>query len=296
MKQTLETYIAPENIPRKYGGTLDYEFGMLPVLEPAIRDVFVSAASEPATDLALPAGPLKWKESASGALELLAVGSEGGARRSEVVGRLEGDFGFIHGVSRENTRIDWALEKVRSTTGTATQPAVDGDPEFGRELLEAGSGAQTPASGRIVPVIVGGAAPAAGEAAAQAHAAAETPATTAPAEVASSEAVGVHDAQPVADVEPGDVVQALRQAEEHRAPDEPESKSYVEQAKDAVASAATAAGAAVGQVLVDTGLKAEQHDDEAGPEQGKSENGKLLTEKGAVGVEQQAAQQAVVTS
>src|ERR1700722_15413767 len=48
MKKTLETYIAPENIPRKYGGTLDYEFGMLPVLEPAIRDMFVSAASDPA--------------------------------------------------------------------------------------------------------------------------------------------------------------------------------------------------------------------------------------------------------
>jgi hypothetical protein len=297
VKETLEKYIAPENIPRKYGGTLDYQFGMLPNLEPAIQNIFVSRSqsSDPASQFALPIGPVKWKEIASGELELLAVGSENGARRNVSVARIAGDFGFIHGISRANTQIDWTLEKVRTTTGTATQPAVDGDPEFGRELLEEGSGAQTPADGgveaggRIVPVTVNT------EAASDDKKDAEEPAVADEVPAASDDAVA-ESAQPVVDLEPGEeaVVATLRQAEEHRSPDGAESKSYVEQAKDAVTSAASAAATVVDQALVGTGLKAEHNGEKAEPGVEKTENGNM-SEKPAAEVEHDTAQAAVMS-
>jgi hypothetical protein len=243
MKPTLEKYIAPENIPRKYGGTLDYEFGMLPVLEPAIRDVFVPAS---ASDPTVPAGPIKWKENAAGELELLAVGSENGARRDAVVGKIKGDFGFMYGISRANTQIDWAEENVLSTTGTATQPLEDGDPELGRELLDGGSGAQTPANGdveaggRVVPVVVGGAGETAAAVPASTDEAGAVAAVAVEEQATSAEAVEADAARPVADLETGSgtAVAAPRQAEEHRAPDAAGSTTYVEQAKDAVTAAA----------------------------------------------------------
>jgi hypothetical protein len=188
MKETLEKYIAPENIPRKYGGTLDFEYGMMPILEPAICNMFVSQSQNSATldattkavenvvgattdiksnmgdnycnELSFPIGPIKWREKENGELEAVAVGSENGSLRELTVGKIKADFGFMHGISRENTQIDWSEENVLSTTGTATQPTVDGDPEYGKELMGEDSGVQTPvdsntkeSNGRTVPVI-----------------------------------------------------------------------------------------------------------------------------------------------
>jgi hypothetical protein len=261
MTPTLEKYIAPENIPRKYGGTLDYTFGMFPVLEPAIRAVVAPASG---ADFAVPAGPIKWCENAAGELELLAVGSEAGARRNVVVGRMVGDVGFIHGIERSNTPGDGVEENFLSTTGTATQPTGEGDPEFGRELL----GAESPADGAVDDggLVVGTAAVEVSKDVTESGTAA-----------AAVEAVDGEAVEPAAEVEAGNgaVVMALRQAEQHREPDAAE-KSYVEQAKDAVTSAASVAGATVDQVLVGSGLKGEVNE-------GSEE--KLLSEKGAAGVE-----------
>ncbi|KAK9264412.1 hypothetical protein V1519DRAFT_427423, partial [Lipomyces tetrasporus] len=35
MNATLESFIDPANLPNKYGGELDFEFGQMPVLDPA---------------------------------------------------------------------------------------------------------------------------------------------------------------------------------------------------------------------------------------------------------------------
>jgi hypothetical protein len=181
MKATLEKYIAPENIPRQYGGTLDFEFGMLPVLEPAIQDALkwqdppklesatpsagsVGAAvkggvgkiidkAKGSTDApkepeakTFPIGPVKWRESRDGHLEAIAVGSEGGKRREIVLAEVQTDWTDIHGIARDNTPIDWTLEKIASTTGTSTQPTVDGDPNLGKDLADtASSGVNSPA-------------------------------------------------------------------------------------------------------------------------------------------------------
>jgi hypothetical protein len=156
MKATLEKYIAPENIPRKYGGTLDFKFGMLPVLEPAIADALdwtipeAAAATAPTTEngakvppkeavKGFPIGPIKWQASVPGTsetLDAIAVGSRGGKSRKDVIARLKTEWGFMHGIARENTPVDWAMEKVVSTSGVETQPVEEGDPEFGRELAD----------------------------------------------------------------------------------------------------------------------------------------------------------------
>jgi len=49
----------------------------------------------------------------------------------------------MHGISRQNTKIDWTREKITPTDGIATQPK-EGDPEFGHDLA---SGTETPQLG-----------------------------------------------------------------------------------------------------------------------------------------------------
>ncbi|QDS77905.1 hypothetical protein FKW77_000721 [Venturia effusa] len=139
MKPTLEQYIAIENIPKKYGGTLEYEFGMLPMLEEEISNNL--KWTNPSADMqsgkkSYPTGPIKWRASSATIMEAVAVGSENGKRREEAIATVETSFDDIHGISRVNTTIDWSLEKVRSTSGTATQPADDGDPNYGSELRD----------------------------------------------------------------------------------------------------------------------------------------------------------------
>ncbi|KAF2100002.1 CRAL/TRIO domain-containing protein, partial [Rhizodiscina lignyota] len=87
MKSTLEQYIDPENIPKKYGGELDFEFGMMPVLEPAITEHLKwSNPNKQKGQNTIPTGPLKWTDAASSKeLELVAVGTNNGIPRKQVV-------------------------------------------------------------------------------------------------------------------------------------------------------------------------------------------------------------------
>jgi hypothetical protein len=137
MKTTLEKYIDPENIPRKYGGTLDYKFGDMPMLEPAILSVLESTAPGFTT---FPTGPVKWHVSEPGKLDAIAVGSVDGKKRRDVVAKMKTEWTDTHGISR-NTKVDWTKEPTIPEDGTATQPA-EGDPELGKDL---GSGDATPA-------------------------------------------------------------------------------------------------------------------------------------------------------
>jgi hypothetical protein len=143
MKETLEKYIAPENIPKKYGGQLDYEFGMMPVLEDSITNSL--SWTDPTADLqsgfkSIPTGPIKWRQSPTGQLTATAVGKEDGAKRERVIATVDATFEGMHGISRVNTAIDWKKEPVEPTDGVATQPQ-EGDPDFGKDLE---SGTATP--------------------------------------------------------------------------------------------------------------------------------------------------------
>lgn len=89
MKKTLESFIDPQNIPKKYGGQLDFEFGYAgPTIDPMLDKYFEWKTEKKE----YPMGPLFWRKAQKnghGALELVASGSENGVERNEVVGVLQ---------------------------------------------------------------------------------------------------------------------------------------------------------------------------------------------------------------
>ena len=133
MKATLEQYIEPENIPKKYGGKLDYQFGALPVLDPAIQNSLRwHPESASSSQKSFPTGPIRWHETANGEMEAIAVGSVDGKPRNERVAVL--DLGERHeakpplldvpvkadkdGATNDST----PSEIYRTTTGDHTHP------------------------------------------------------------------------------------------------------------------------------------------------------------------------------
>ncbi|KXX75428.1 SEC14 cytosolic factor [Madurella mycetomatis] len=82
VKPTLEAFIEPRNIPKLYGGELEFEFFDRPNLDPKIRDAVTweNGYTE------FPEGPAYWRPIDDGKrLECLAVGSKGGKERRERV-------------------------------------------------------------------------------------------------------------------------------------------------------------------------------------------------------------------
>jgi len=157
MKSTLEKYIDPANIPKKYGGQLDFNFGDMPVLEPAIVNALdmkegCSGLPKQRGEATLPIGPIKWHEGRGKEMEAIGVGlqSDDGTMRNTVLARIHTGFQGMHGVTRgppHNTPIDWNLEKVVTTAGTSTQPKEEGDLFYGADLANGNSpGTSTPQS------------------------------------------------------------------------------------------------------------------------------------------------------
>lgn len=71
----LTSYIDPANIPRKYGGTLDFGWGDSPNLDPVIRDAADWEGAD-TQNAAFPKGPAYWRPIDGGKrLECVAVGS-----------------------------------------------------------------------------------------------------------------------------------------------------------------------------------------------------------------------------
>lgn len=143
MKPTLEKYIDPANIPKKYGGQLEFNFGDMPILEPAIVNSLVlsngyAELPKQRGQTTLPIGPIKWREGRGKEMEAICVGrGDDGMIRDEVMTRVHTDFQGMHGIVRgppHNTPIDWSLEKVVSTPGTETQPKEEGDLYLGADL------------------------------------------------------------------------------------------------------------------------------------------------------------------
>jgi hypothetical protein len=80
METTLKQFIDPANIPKKYGGELDFNWGDYPKLDPILKDVVTWQNGF--TDF--PPGPMYWHDKGD-SIELEAVGSEGGVQRSKIV-------------------------------------------------------------------------------------------------------------------------------------------------------------------------------------------------------------------
>ncbi|GAB7357013.1 hypothetical protein MBLNU459_g7841t1 [Dothideomycetes sp. NU459] len=88
MKKTLEQYIDPDNIPKQYGGRLDYKFGELPNIEPIIADTLKWSAPEKVNGKnTIPTGPIRWQRDSS-SLDAIAVGSQNGKPRDRKVASI----------------------------------------------------------------------------------------------------------------------------------------------------------------------------------------------------------------
>jgi hypothetical protein len=91
MKTTLESFIDPANIPKKYGGQLDFEFGDFPSLDPALQNVVQWEAGKDN----FPHGPIYWNDETPGLkwedgkggekMKAIAVGSIGEKQRNEEI-------------------------------------------------------------------------------------------------------------------------------------------------------------------------------------------------------------------
>jgi hypothetical protein len=84
MESTLRSFIDPANIPKKYGGELDFTFGDMPKLDPALKDVLTWENGH--TDF--PHGPLYWIDKGE-YIELKAVGSVDKVDRDETICKVK---------------------------------------------------------------------------------------------------------------------------------------------------------------------------------------------------------------
>ncbi|KAK9246652.1 CRAL-TRIO domain-containing protein [Lipomyces tetrasporus] len=80
MKATLGSFIDPANLPKKYGGELDFEFGQMPILDLATKNGLKWEGSYKD----FPHGPIYWTDKGD-YIEATAVGSMGDQERREIV-------------------------------------------------------------------------------------------------------------------------------------------------------------------------------------------------------------------
>lgn len=82
VKPTLEAFIDPKNIPKKYGGELDYTFGQLGIPDPAWDGVIRWEKGYSS----FPSGPLLWEEvPEEDRLACVRLGAENGKAKREII-------------------------------------------------------------------------------------------------------------------------------------------------------------------------------------------------------------------
>lgn len=118
VKPTLLQYMDEENIPVKYGGKLDFKFGDMPILEPAIADSLDwQDDTRKGSFRSLPTGPIKWQKGEDGKMQAIAVGTVNGNRRNLPIGTTK-----PKGAAATSTLAPPRADLIRTTTGEATHP------------------------------------------------------------------------------------------------------------------------------------------------------------------------------
>ena len=150
--KTLSEYIEPENIPKKYGGTLDWDWGQLPSLDPEVSSVlsWKNPVKGDRGSNVFPLGPVRWKTSSDGqTMTAVALGTENGKQREEAIATIPlPEGGIINQIASRP-----ALDRIASRTGVHTHPAegIESFPKTGETPADTptGSDAQSVSSSRI---------------------------------------------------------------------------------------------------------------------------------------------------
>ena len=89
MRPTLLKFVDEANVPKRYGGTLDWKFGDMPSLEPAIANNLHWPSGTAKHEL--PTGPIRWQYDSKGDLQMVAVGTNDGVQRNDIIATLHPD-------------------------------------------------------------------------------------------------------------------------------------------------------------------------------------------------------------
>jgi hypothetical protein len=120
VKPTLMQYMDEENIPKKYGGKLDFKFGDMPMIEPAIADSLDwSDETRKGGFRSFPAGPIKWQQGENGKMQAIAVGTKNGTRRNLPIASTRPAPATIE---KSSSLAPPRSNLIRTTTGEATHP------------------------------------------------------------------------------------------------------------------------------------------------------------------------------
>ena len=121
VKPVLSSFIDTKNIPKQYGGELDYNWGEMPNLDPAIREAvtFENGYTE------FPKGPLFWKTIDDGErVECIAVGSVDRVERKQRICTMKRSYKGVNAALPEEMEAAaieaeaQANHKSAETTGT----------------------------------------------------------------------------------------------------------------------------------------------------------------------------------
>jgi len=130
MKATLEQFIDPVNIPKKYGGQLEFQFGDYPVIDPAIEKVVQWEGDF----TRFPLGPKYWVHGNSEHMEAIAVGTVDEKERRVVVCTLKKLLGDDE---------DPIMTRTETTRSNLPRPVLPA------ELLDVPTEPPSPASGSM---------------------------------------------------------------------------------------------------------------------------------------------------
>ncbi|PSN62444.1 CRAL/TRIO domain-containing protein [Corynespora cassiicola Philippines] len=238
---TLTEYIDIDNIPKKYGGNLDFEWGNMPNLEPSLEAAikWESPATQNGKNT-FPIGPIKWEQGENGEMKAVAVGKENGQPRRRTIFTVPHPIGRkAYGAPVPNTPIDEA-ELALTTDGTATQPTAVPTDDDVPPPSDTPTPAATPKPEEQTLPIREGTSDTRFEQQAPTHAAGQLEEGT------PHKAVNDHGhGDKTVSIEPGTVGQAPKEVDV-QPQGEGQGKGYVESAKEAVAAVGATVGSTVG--------------------------------------------------
>jgi hypothetical protein len=290
---TLLQYIDHENIPKKYGGGLDFEWTNMPNLEPEIEAVM--KWENPDTQKGkktFPIGPIRWEEGPQGEMQAWGVGSENGQPRRKLVFTIPKPVGWKNGPIPNTPAFE--KDDPLTTVGTATQPHDTGD-----DINETPPSDTPSASG--TPSLAPSTAPVTAEAPSTAPVTTELPIRLGTSETRFAQQDQTHASGQLAEgtphlavndhghgdktvtMEPNTVGQAPKE-KPFPEPEQPPAPGYIDQAKAAAASASATVGSTVSAVAgtvvgAVTGSKAPEEKVEEPVVRSKSPEEKQLDQK-----------------